>query len=401
MKVPVLHGAEDYITDAAVRASATRIVEPGSVLVVTRSGILQRTLPVAVNAVPVALNQDLKAITPSKGVDTRFLFWLLVWLGDEILRSCTKAGTTVASVETSRLQELEVPIAPLAEQRRIVAVLEEHLSALDAAVAGLERARANVERYRLAVRAAAVAESESVEKLTVGDLAQVGTGATPLRSRAAYYEKGSIPWVTSGALNAGVVREASDFVTDLALRETNLTMYPPGTLLVAMYGEGKTRGRCAELAIHATTNQAVAAIQVRPERADVGPWLRLVLDASYEAMRRSAFGGVQPNLNLSIVRAIPVPVPSRSERERILSGVERCLGAADRAAVDIDTQLARATRLHQSILKVAFEGRLVPQDPTDEPAAVFLARSRAEQSTTVSAPRARATTKSTRRTRRR
>ncbi|MEO5881270.1 MAG: hypothetical protein ABIQ06_02550 [Caldimonas sp.] len=102
------------------------------------------------------------------------------------------------------------------------------------------------------------------------------------------------------------MNKPSELVTERALSETNLTLYPPGTLLVAMYGEGKTRGRCAELRISATTNQALAAIQIAdPHRR----YLRLVLEGSCESMRKAASGGVQPNLNLSLVRAIVVPLP--------------------------------------------------------------------------------------------
>ncbi|PXX10674.1 type I restriction modification DNA specificity protein [Nitrosomonas ureae] len=94
----------------------------------------------------------------------------------------------------------------------------------------------------------------------VGTVSSVGTGITPLKGRSDFYANGNIPWVTSGALNDNFVTEASDYVTDLALKETNLRIYPKHTLLIALYGEGKTRGKCSELLIEAATNQAIAAI---------------------------------------------------------------------------------------------------------------------------------------------
>ena len=91
-------------------------------------------------------------------------------------------------------------------------------------------------------------------------LTAIGTGVTPLKSKSEYYTNGTIPWVTSGALNEEFVGEASHYITELAVQECRLKLYPIGTLLVAMYGEGKTRGKCSELTIPATINQAIAAL---------------------------------------------------------------------------------------------------------------------------------------------
>src|SRR5687767_12735004 len=128
----------------------------------------------------------------------------------------------------------------------------------------------------------------------VSDVGIVGTGATPLRSKSSYYEGGSIPWVTSGAVNERIIRDALEFVTEKALRETNLTVYEPGTLVVAMYGEGKTRGKCAELAIAAATNQALAAIVLAEAAKPCARWIQIAFEYGYEETRRLASGGVQP-----------------------------------------------------------------------------------------------------------
>lgn len=168
-----------------------------------------------------------------------------------------------------------------------------------------------------------------------------------------------------------------------------------------MYGEGKTRGKCSELAIAATTNQAIAAIRLRKEFEHCRPWLKLVLHAFYEEMRAFASGGVQPNLNLSIVRSLSLPLPDWERMEMLLNEAERSLSVAAQSRKAIDVQLARATRLRQSILKHAFEGKLVPQDPNDEPASVLLDRILAECAS-ASAPqrRTRAKSKATSRSRR-
>jgi type I restriction enzyme S subunit len=206
----------------------------------------------------------------------------------------------------------------------------------------------------------------------IGQLAEVGTGATPDRGRRErYYSGGTIPWVTSGCVNTAHVREPTEHVTPAALRECNLTLYPAGTLLLAMYGEGKTRGMCSELGIESATNQALAAIQA-PEV--VRGYLKLFLLKSYEDTRRAATGGVQPNLNLGMVRSIRVPFPPLAEQGAIVEAVEDQLSVIDHLERDIKSRLDGAQALRQSILRQTFKGQLVPQDPNDKPASELLER---------------------------
>ena len=94
----------------------------------------------------------------------------------------------------------------------------------------------------------------------LAQVADVGTGATPLKSNPLYHHEGTVPWVTSGALNDLFISEADHFITELAVEQTNAKVFPAGTLLVAMYGEGKTRRKISELKIDAATNQACAAL---------------------------------------------------------------------------------------------------------------------------------------------
>lgn len=118
-----------------------------------------------------------------------------------------------------------------------------------------------------------------------------------------------------------------------------------------MYGEGKTRGKCTELRLHATTNQALAALQAA---AAVRSYLRNFLEHNYEEMRKVASGGVQPNLNLSLVRSVCVPLPPAAEQVRISAEGDRQLTTLRGVEAEVDDNLKRAEALRQATLGNAF-----------------------------------------------
>jgi type I restriction enzyme S subunit len=145
-----------------------------------------------------------------------------------------------------------------------------------------------------------------------------------------------------------------------------------------MIGEGKTRGQAAILDIAACNNQNSAAIRV----ADAGlppDYLYRYLEGQYERTRTLSSGGNQPALNKKRVQDMLVPLPPLMEQHRIAQELERRLSVADGLLVEVTKGLARGGTLRQSILTFAFQGKLAPQDPNDEPASVLLERIRAER----------------------
>ena len=205
---------------------------------------------------------------------------------------------------------------------------------------------------------------------TVQQVSFVGTGATPKRGNPDFWDGGKIPWVTSGALNAQYVEEAEECITEEALEETSCEVFPKHSLLIAMYGEGKTRGKVAELMIEAATNQACAAVEVVGDKPALREYLKVYFQKNYHDIRRQAAGGVQPNLNLGIIRGINFPLPPLAEQKQIVGKVERLLSVANDAAATADREQTRAERLRQSILKQAFNGQFVPHEEAATPPAI-------------------------------
>lgn len=271
----------------------------------------------------------------------------------------------------ARFLALEVPLPGVELQREIVGTLEAHFSRLDAADRALTMALARLEVLHAATIERCMLQALSHPGTTtrsLGSLGTVGTGATPLKSQRNYYLGGNIPWVTSGDLAQGLISKPTQFITETALDETAVKLWPAGTLLVAMYGEGKTRGTVAELGFESTTNQACAAIVLHDQTPTHRAWVRLVLDSKYQAMRRLASGGVQPNLNLGIVRALEVPVPEDSVAPILLDRCSNQFEAESRLRNELKVSVGRSRSLRTALLRDAFAGVLDGHSPLAAPA---------------------------------
>ena len=147
----------------------------------------------------------------------------------------------------------------------------------------------------------------------IKDIASISSGSTPNRNNSEYWN-GNIAWVTTGELSSGHVNHTSELITVKAVKETKMRIYPQGTLLMAMYGQGKTRGTVAILEIDAAVNQACAAITVKDGKSK---FLFYQLKNSYQDIRKLSNTGNQENLNADIIKTYQVPWAPGEEQERI------------------------------------------------------------------------------------
>lgn len=180
--------------------------------------------------------------------------------------------------------------------------------------------------------------------------------------------------MSSGEVAFCRIRATRETISNAGLGNAATRLNPVGTVLLAMIGEGKTRGQCAILEVAAANNQNAAAIRV--SATPIPPeFIYQVLEERYFRSRRESQGGNQPALNGGKVAEMAIPLPPLNEIVEILRRVSDARSAAADTLSMLDAEAADAARLKQSILKAAFEGRLVPQDPADAPANALLARS--------------------------
>lgn len=230
-----------------------------------------------------------------------------------------QTGASYPAVRDTDVYSEKIPIPPLDEQRKIAAVL----SLVQRAIEQQERLIALTGELKRALMHKLFTEGlhgepqkqteigpipESWEIDRLGNVAALKSGGTPSRRTAEYWEGGTIPWVKTGEINYARILDTEEHITKSALANSAATIFPPGTLLMAMYGQGVTRGRVALLGVDAATNQACVAIILKPH-VDTS-YLYHFFTYHYEDLRRHGHGANQSNLSGEILKIICVSYPA-------------------------------------------------------------------------------------------
>jgi type I restriction enzyme, S subunit len=155
---------------------------------------------------------------------------------------------------------------------------------------------------------------EGWRRSTLGDIACISSGGTPDRAKPEYWG-GDVPWVTTGEIQFNTITRTTEKISAMGLQNSSAKLFPPGTLLMAMYGQGRTRGQVAKLGIEAATNQACAAILLNE---DIDPdFYFQYLSSQYNELRELGNAGTQKNLSGGILKGVAVPVPPYKEQRHI------------------------------------------------------------------------------------
>lgn len=231
----------------------------------------------------------------------------------------------IFKIEEWLAREIDVP--PLGEQKKLAAILSSVDDAIEATQAVIDQL-AVVKKAMMAelltrglpgrhtkFKMTEIGEvPEGWEVAAIGQICQVTSGGTPSRERPEYWN-GGIPWVKTGEINYSLITATEETISDSGAANSAAKVVPAGSVLMAMYGQGATRGRVAMLGIDAALNQACLAIiaGARVEKR----FLFHVLCAKYEYLRSLGHEGTQKNLNAALVRQIILPLPESDEQARI------------------------------------------------------------------------------------
>lgn len=349
-----------------------------------------------------------------------FYFLLIIRLGN------LSRATTVPSVRKSDIEQISIPLPPLPEQHRIVARIEELITRLDAGVEALKKIQLQLKRYRQSVLKSAFSgeltaewrkahkselEPASVllEKIKqerkknvkykelppldtadllelpegwvwtrVEEIGQTETGTTPAKSKPEYYGK-EYAFYKPTDLNAGYfVKESQDGLSVQGIKKARLL--PTNSILVTCIGA--TIGKTGFIRREGASNQQINAVITDEGILPEYIYFTCITPYFQKSIIDKASSTTLPILNKGKFEVLPLPIPPFEEQQKIVEEIERHFSVTDEIEKTIDQSLTQADRLRQSILKKAFEGKLVPQHPDDEPAEKLLERIKAEKAKT-------------------
>lgn len=276
------------------------------------------------------------------------------------------------------LGRISMPFPTFEEQNQIVDFLDHETAQIDNLITKQEKLIELLKEKRQAVISHAVTKGlnpnvpmkdSGVEWLgkvpehwsvsALGYYSYLNTGATPDRSNSNYWE-GDVPWIKTGEVRYDTIFSAEESITDLALKQTSVQLSPPGTLLMAMYGQGITRGRVALLGVSATYNQACVAIN--PNSKVWNEYLKLFFMAAYHAVRDGGNETSQMNLNADIVKKFKITIPPLDEQHQIVGNLNKEIPKIDSLIEKAESVIKLMQERRTAVISAAVTGKIDVRD---------------------------------------
>lgn len=369
-------------------------VQPGDVLMSMANSyeLVGKVARAAAVPEPAAFGAFLAAVRPTSDIDGRYIYhYLRSSHAQSRLRAGSSQTTNIANISATTLGDLEIPLAPLGEQRRIADKLDTVLARVDAVNDRLARVVPLLKRLRQSVLAAATSgrltedwrqEGRDVPwtACDFGDLLESSFYGPRFSALDYTADPTGIPTIRTTDMTAGGRIELSDSTPCVMVPEEKLEKFlaKPGDLLVTRTGS------IGVMALFELDRKAIPSAYLIRFRflVTVLPRFAYYLLAAPDGQRAlglSVTAITQPNVNAEAVKRIPVEIPGRDEQEEIVRRVELLFAYADRLEARLQAAQTAADRLTPALLAKAFRGELVPQDPNDEPASELLKRLAAQR----------------------
>ena len=327
-----------------------KIAQIGDILLSVRAPVG----PTNIANIECCIGRGLGAIRPnSKNTLTNYLLYF--FRNFEIEISNKGKGSTFPAITKKELEEINIPLPPLKEQKRIVAKLDNLFAKIDKAIALHQKNIDEADIFMASVLNDVFVElEEKYEKKILGNLTKTTSGGTPSRNQKSYWN-GTIGWLKSGELNDGYITEVEEYITEEGLNKSSAKLFPKGTLLIAMYGA--TVGRLGILKIKTTTNQAICGI-LNDKKEFETLYMFYFLKKSREKMIKDSFGGAQPNISQTYIKELEIPLPPLQTQQKVVSYLDEISQKMEKIKNLQKEKMQSLKELKASILDKAFKGEL-------------------------------------------
>lgn len=349
---PFFQGKTEFgkVSPVAVKwcAEPKKIAQPGDILISVRAPVG----PTNLADQECCIGRGLAAIR-AKSVERDFL-WLFLQYSESTLVSRGQ-GSTFEAINGDDLKSLEIPDYPTEKQCQIAACLKAQLAEVEKARYAAETQLTETRLLRARMLKAFFAEINAASKKRLGDYAPTTSGSTPSRGNKHFWQPADIAWVKTGEVAFAPITTTEEAISKTALAECSLKLLPPKSILIAMIGQGKTRGQSAILEIPATTNQNCFAIM--PNATWESDFLYLWMKSSYQDLRDLSAdrGGSQSALNGALLNALEVPAPNKLEQKKLVARIQAAMTEIESIESRSKSMLNDINLLPQKILAQAFE----------------------------------------------
>lgn len=251
-----------------------------------------------------------KMVPDEKVINKNFLYHILN-KETEAIKAEGGRGIAMIHITKGGIEQRKIPLPPLPIQKKIVVEIEGYQKIIDGA-------KMVVENYKPQIDI-----DPDWEMVQLQEVCDVTSGGTPSRKKNSYWN-GKIPYVKTGEIKFNKINSSEEFISEAGLKNSSTKLIAPGSILMAMYGQGVTRGRVAILEIEAAINQAVAAISNKSGQI-INQFMFYQLQGLYEHLRRisDARGGNQSNLNAKLIKELKIVVPKKEIQIQIVAQIEK------------------------------------------------------------------------------
>ena len=311
--------------------------------------------------VSCAIGRSVAGIRVKEGVvDHLFLYnYLFLWV-EKLRKISTGAAITVISKKT--IFDIPFPLPPLPQQKQIVAILDKAFAAIDTAKVNAEQNLQNAkELFESYLQNVFENKGGDWVTSTIGESCNLMTGGTPSRSKKEYFDNGTINWLVSGDINKKEINDCEGKITELGFENSNTKFLPLNSVMIALNGQGKTRGTVAMLRIKATCNQSLVSIYPKDDSSLLPELIYANLEGRYNEIRKITgdSGNDRRGLNMPLIRKISFSYPTSIDEQKVIIGQLASLKSQTNKLEAIYTQkLADLEEMKKSILQKAFSGQL-------------------------------------------